>query len=78
MTLNFSYHSLYFFPRLLFPHPLYFHDHGLSKWLSNTPFYNAIPTPVESVLQVPQTEAKISKEGGLLEPVVELLAGTKY
>ena len=39
---------------------------------------HATPTPVESVLQVPQTEAKISKEGGLLEPVVELLAGTKY
>lgn len=58
-------------------------------WLSPTQLTNpagrlrggmslATPTPVDSMWQVPQTEAKTSKEGGLLEPVVELLTGEKY
>jgi len=53
-------------------------DNVLSSFEATKSCVPATPTPVDSVWQVPQTEAKTSKEGGLLEPVVELLAGEKY
>lgn len=48
-----------------------------SPWVSPN-LHCCHKTPVESVRQVPQSESKTSKEGDLLEPVVELLTGAKY